>query len=147
MIEDPIIETEKVKSLSHRYAVALDTGNDAMWRDLFCDEMILTSGAAPPRSLGEVLRMPAVQLARYSKTQHLVSTQLVELNGNSATGTVYCTAHHFLNVSHIGDRYQSGACHTFQIVYDDSYLRIDGVWKFSRRQVDVIARSIWPTQN
>ena len=94
------------------------------------------------RGLGDVLRIPSEQLARYKKTLHSVTTQRISLAGDRATGEVYCIAHHIYEDFHQNGRFPFDLSHNFMIRYNDDYARNDGRWVFTRRRVVTEARFV-----
>jgi hypothetical protein len=130
-----------IKELSHRYAMALDRDDREEWAGLFSDDVAFESGTSV-RGLADVLRIPREQLARYKKTLHSVTTQKISLAGDTATGEVYCVAHHIYEDFHQNGRLPFDLSHNFLIRYEDEYVRIDGRWLFSRRRVVTEARFV-----
>jgi hypothetical protein len=139
-IED-LLDERAIKDLSHRYAVALDRDDREAWAALFSHDIAFESGTTV-RGLDEVLRIPREQLARYQKTLHSVTTQLITLAGDTATGVVYCVAHHLYEDFHQNGRLPFHLSHNLLIRYEDDYARIDGRWVFTRRRVVTEARYV-----
>lgn len=131
----------EVKDLSHRYARALDRDDEAAWRALFSAAVAFESGGSV-RGLEDVLRIPGDQLGRYVKTLHSVTTQNVVLDGDRASGEVYCIAHHIYEDFHQNGRFPFDLSHNFLIRYDDDYVREDGRWVFTRRRIITEARFV-----
>lgn len=131
-----------IRNLSHRYALALDRGDLETWRSLFSTSAVLESGSAAPRGLEDIMRIPVDQLQRYQKTMHSVTTQVIELSGDTATGIVYCTAQHLYRDFHQGGRLPFDLSHDFVIRYEDEYVREGSTWVFARRRIDTEARSV-----
>lgn len=131
----------EIRALSHRYAVALDRDDRAEWRALFSDDIAFESGGTV-RGLEDVLRIPEIQLQRYEKTLHSVTTQVVSIDGDRAEGVVYCSAHHIYRDTHQGGRFPFDLTHDFLIRYEDEYARVEGRWVFTRRSVVTEAREV-----
>jgi ketosteroid isomerase-like protein len=136
-----LLDERAIKDLSHRYAVALDRDDREAWAALFSDDIAFESGTTV-RGVDEVLRIPREQLARYQKTLHSVTTQQITLDGDRATGVVYCVAHHLYEDFHQNGRLPFDLSHNFLIRYEDDYARIDGRWVFTRRRVVTEARYV-----
>lgn len=79
---------------------------------------------------------------RYERTLHAVTTQVVACDGDHATGTVYCIAHHLYRDTHQHGRFPFDLTHAFLIRYEDEYARIGGRWVFTRRSVITEARYV-----
>ncbi len=136
-----LLDELSIRELSHRYAVALDKGDRAAWRALFSDDIAFESGGTV-RGLEDVLRIPEDQLARYQKTLHSVTTQRIVLDGERASGEVYCIAHHLYEDFHQNQRLPFDLSHNFLIRYEDEYAREGGRWVFTRRRIITEARYV-----
>ena len=136
-----LLDELAIKNLSHRYAIALDRDDRNEWASLFSDDIAFESGSSS-RGLEDVLRIPREQLARYKKTLHSVTTQKISLDGDRASGEVYCVAHHLYEDFHQNKRLPFDLSHNFLIRYEDEYARIDGRWVFTRRRVMTEARFV-----
>lgn len=136
-----LLDELAIKNLSHRYAIALDRDDREEWASLFSDDIAFESGSTV-RGREDVLRIPREQLARYQKTLHSVTTQKISLAGDTATGEVYCVAHHMYEDFHQNKRLPFDLSHNFLIRYEDDYARIDGRWVFTRRRVITEARYV-----
>ena len=66
-------------------------------------------------------------LEAYEKTQHLVANQLMEIDGDRASGETYCTAHHIYRVDEVPMNL------TMFIRYQDRWVREGGRWWFEER--------------
>jgi len=131
-----------IRDLSHRYAMALDKNDVDVWGALFSRDIVFQSGSAAPRGYEDVVQIPEIQLKRYKKTLHSVTTQQVFLDGDKATGEVYCIAHHIYEDFHQGERLSFDLSHNFLIRYEDEYVREDGCWVFARRSIHTEARFV-----
>ena len=136
-----LLDELAIKNLSHRYAIALDRDDREEWASLFSEDIAFHSGSTV-RGLEDVLRIPREQLARYQKTLHSVTTQKISVAGDTATGEVYCVAHHLYEDFHQNKRLPFDLSHNFLIRYEDDYARIDGRWVFTRRRVNTEARYV-----
>jgi uncharacterized protein (TIGR02246 family) len=68
-------------------------------------------------------------LERYQATTHIVGGQVVEIEGDGATGATVCLAHHV---------YENGGGRRLLVMavrYADRYAREDGRWLFAERQL------------
>ncbi len=113
------IDRSEIRTLAHRYAVALDT------KDL--DGLIGLFVPAIQDQVREQLR-PAIE--RLGVTVLSVTTQTVDLvDDDHATGVVYATGE-------IEDPDEGWIRQ--QIVYQDRYERIDGRWYFKARDHQLV---------
>ncbi len=79
----------------------------------------------------ELGRIPAL-ITRYARTFHLVGNHLYDIQGDEATGEVYCSAHHLTSGPN-GD-----TDYVMLIRYQDRYRRDpEGQWLISDRGVVV----------
>jgi hypothetical protein len=91
------------------------------------DEPRLMRGHA---EIGRVVEL----IARYPATFHLLGQSRYQVDGDRASGEVYCVANHYIP-SDEGDRN-----HVMYIRYEDTYRRDrGGPWKIERRDV----RPVW----
>jgi hypothetical protein len=67
----------------------------------------------------------------YPKTYHMLGQSTYEIDGDRATGEVYCAAHHLTPDRHGGTNY------VMYIRYDDVYRRDTGEWRIETRRVNV----------
>jgi uncharacterized protein (TIGR02246 family) len=78
-----------------------------------------------PDELREVMKL----LSSYSTTFHLMANHTCEIDGDMATGEVYCLAHHLTEEGAAGDN-------TLMVIrYRDRYAKLDDAWRFARRDV------------
>lgn len=137
-----LLDEFEICKLSHRYARALDKGDLEEWGALFAKDVIVESPSAAPRGYAEIMKIPVDQLKRYKKTLHSVTTQNITVNGDRATGEVYCVAYHIYQDAHQNGRLPFDLSHNFIIRYEDEYQRVDGRWLFVRRYIITEARYI-----
>lgn len=64
-------------------------------------------------------------MRRFDATMHAVVGQVLEIDGDRATGVVACLAHHV----------RESTDTVWFLNYHDTYQRIDGEWRFSRREL------------
>lgn len=95
------------------------------------------SWSRAPWSLRGVAQRPARHrsgaggLRRYSGTFHHLGQRRVDLDGDEATGEVYCQAHHFVETD--GRREDR----VVFIRYQDAYVRRLEGWRFASRRLEV----------
>ena len=77
-----------------------------------------------PDGIGSI---PA-RLARYDQTFHFVGMHRIIIDGDTATGDVYCDAHHRTGRRDL----------VMHIHYEDRYRRGADGWRFARRDVRVL---------
>jgi hypothetical protein len=122
---DRLESREQIRTLSHRYALAVDSRNLDDLVALFVED------AQVGRS-GEVKGRPALRawfskaLGRLGDTVHYVTNQVIDLDSDTeAHGVVTCR-----DEVEIDGEWRVGA-----IQYWDQYERHDGIWLFRRRKL------------
>lgn len=119
---------QDLRALVDAYAVAADDRDGAAFGALFTDDACLIVGDHRYDGRTSISSVPG-RLSKYRRTLHLVSTHRVHVDGDRATGTAYCEAHH---VDDDADR-------VLYIRYDDEYARgADAGWRFAVRAVHVL---------
>jgi hypothetical protein len=128
-----------LRDLAEAYAAAVDHLDLDLFLSLWVDGAVLAVHRDGPDAPPTVERhapadLPGVieQLGRYDRRMHIVANQRVEIEGDHATGEVYCEAHH---VAGDGD-------FVMNIRYDDVYRRDGDRWRFERRAV----KTLWTSQ-
>jgi len=124
-----------LRQLVDRYADAVDHRDTKAFTVLFGGDGTLTLpalGSGEPSTLtGPSLAAALEPLAVYDRTFHHVGAAVFEIDGDSATGRVQCSAHHY-------ERTHNGPIDlVMYIVYRDEYRRSGPGWSFASRVVDV----------
>jgi len=133
----------EIQKLSHRYAQLVDRGDGKAWAGLFTPDGVLRVGDGMEIGLDVIEGIPERQLRRYASTWHGVLTQVIDLDGDTATGEVYCIAKHIYTDYHnTPGSMPFSLCHDVVIRYQDQYRRHDGQWRFSRRALTVDHRQV-----
>ena len=124
-----------LRALVDRYAVAVDARDQDRFAEVFAPdgELVVFEPEEDEPSISwqgpEELREVMKLLASYSTTFHLMANHICEVDGDSATGEVYCLAHHLTEQGATGDN-------TLMVIrYRDSYTKLDGSWRIARRDV------------
>ena len=124
-----------LRQLVDRYADAVDRRDIDGFSALFGDGGTLTLPALGPGEAstlsGDTLPAAREPLAVYERTFHHVGAAVFDVDGDTATGRVQCSAHHY-------ERTHNGPIDLVRfIVYGDEYRRSAGAWTFASRVVDV----------
>lgn len=129
----------ELETLARRYAVAMDRRDEALLLGVFHPNATMqveqpghqTSILKGHKGIATALKA----IRRWPRTFHLLAQGLYSVEGASATGEIYCTAHHFTSVQ-AGE----GRDLVMYIRYQDRY-RIDGneSWRITHRTVRVEA--------
>jgi ketosteroid isomerase-like protein len=125
-----------LRALADQYASAVDRRDRDAFLDVFhpdavlvlldhADPTVVTATRAGHAELAAVTEL----IARYERTFHFVGNARYEIDGDRATGEVYCLAHHLTPNRHGGTDY------VMLIRYQDSYSRRDGGWRIDERRL------------
>jgi ketosteroid isomerase-like protein len=129
-----------IHDLAYRYAAGVDRRDRQLFLSAFRPDATLTVRRPGPdgevrdsvRTGHDQLGTVTEVIARYAKTFHFVGNHRVEVAGDTATGEVYCTAHHLDPGPHGGTDY------TMLIRYLDTYRRDPGgPWLIASRRLEV----------
>jgi ketosteroid isomerase-like protein len=117
-----------LQELSARYARAVDRRDYAGFVALFAEGGVLCGPGYAMTAHAEIERGIRL-IEQYEATQHCVHQQLVELNGDTATGETYCVARHVYARDGVKRKLDMG------VRYQDEYRRERGTWRFARREL------------
>jgi uncharacterized protein (TIGR02246 family) len=117
-----------LRELAFRYARAVDRRDWALAASLFTEDCVLQGPGYELVGRAKILAGLRV-IERYSATQHSVHNQLVEVDGDRATGETYCTAHH------VYARDGRPRMLDWGIRYQDRCVREAGAWRYQRRDL------------
>ncbi|MFC9789048.1 nuclear transport factor 2 family protein [Rhodococcus sp. NPDC127528] len=125
--------------LPGRYAVAVDTRDAAALAALFTPDAefvqppAVTRGEAVVTVGGDSIAAAILGgTAHLHSTHHAVHQQVLDTDGDTATGQVYCLAHHLYR-----NRRGELRDNAIAIRYQDSYRVVDGRWAIARRELVV----------
>jgi uncharacterized protein (TIGR02246 family) len=135
-----------LRNLVEGYASLADQGEPERVANLFTEDakliVSLTPGADPTgiRSGRTEIAEAMKALSRYWSTTHVIANVQVDITGDTATGQVGCVVHHIEGPE--GQRRDR----VLYIRYADAYVRTEGTWRISRREVRVAAVENRPLQ-
>jgi uncharacterized protein (TIGR02246 family) len=115
--------------LAWRYAHAVDRHDGDAIADCFTEDGVIISPAGPLAGR-EAIRtlIPAKLKELYVSGQHLVSSQIVSISGDTATGETYGVSHATVqNADGTRSDVEWGLC------YRDRFVRVGGRWYFAER--------------
>ena len=132
----------EIRRLVDRYAACMDAldldGFEALWAPDAVLEIHEDGPAAPATGrlkAGRHFHLAFERLAAYQRTLHHVTTHLVHVDGDRASGTTCCEAHH---VDRPGGTDATDL--VMHIRYEDRFVRHAGSWRFAHRRVGVLLR-------
>ncbi|WP_129977627.1 nuclear transport factor 2 family protein [Rhodococcus sp. Q1] len=131
-----------LSDLAGRYSVAVDTRDRPALAALFTVDAEFVRPPAVTRGRGAaitvgrdaIVAMVLDGTAHLHATHHAVHQRVIDVDGDSATGWVYCLAHHLYRS---GNGMRDSA---ITLRYRDAYRREDGRWRIARREliVDIV---------
>jgi hypothetical protein len=131
-------DASALRRLSERYAAGIDRRDAELYFSAFNGEGCIA--VHQPAEADEPIRVirgaeeigKNVELIKgYARTFHILGQSSYEIDGDRATGEVYCIAHHLSPDRHGGTNY------VMYIRYEDDYSRLDGRWGIEIRRVRV----------
>jgi uncharacterized protein (TIGR02246 family) len=141
-----LLDRAVLRNLVEGYASFADQGLPERVAALFTEDakliVSLTPGADPTaiRSGRAEIAAAMAALSRYWSTTHIIANFQVEITGPTAAGQVGCVAHHIEGPE--GARRDR----VLYIRYRDAYVRTEGTWRISQREVKVVAVENRPLQ-
>jgi uncharacterized protein (TIGR02246 family) len=126
-----------LRLLVDTYACHVDRRDTDAVAELFTEDGRLIAhfysgpdGSVPVRAGRAEIRAALVAgLERYLGTTHVVGGQVVDVDGDHATGETVCLAHHVYERD--GDR----RLLVMAVRYGDTFVRESGTWRFAERQL------------
>lgn len=115
--------------LAHLYARANDAGNVDILKAIMTDDIVVQGPGFKIEGLDNVAAVPGMLQQFYDGTEHIVNQVLVEVTGDSAVGETFCTANHIL----YPEEGQPRRILTWNIRYQDRFVKVDGAWRFQYR--------------
>jgi hypothetical protein len=122
----------QIRQLAFRYAQAADRADGPAMRALFAADGRIEGHGYLFTSAAQIERIPSILREAYLRTYHAVHNHRIDLQGDAAEGEVYGVAHHITETSDGG--YQDLS---MTMRYEDSYRRINHVWKFACRTLHI----------
>src|SRR4051794_2325684 len=133
---DELADRSELHELAYRYAAAVDARDQEAFLDVFHEDARLSTygpGATEPFAVqtghAELATIPEMMRERFAATMHSMTNHLVALDGDTASGTVYCTARHLF------ENAMGGMDLVVVIWYEDLYRRDHGTWRIVDRQI------------
>ena len=135
-------DERELAALCISYALAVDGRNGDRLAGLFVEDGELVIPKVPVdlspvlvRKGTETLRTIPDGLRRFTKTFHEVLNREFTIEGGTATGTVYCVAHHVTAADGETNEATGGTDAVWYIRYLDSYRRTAAGWRIVRREL------------
>jgi ketosteroid isomerase-like protein len=129
-----------LRDLAERYAAGVDRRDVDLFLSAFhadgCLLVFQPSESPAPRGtrrgraeLADVI----TRISRHDRTFHLIGNSSYDVDGDHATGEIYCEAHH---LDRPDGQAEGGTDHIMYIRYQDAYEKAaDGSWQIAERRV------------
>lgn len=128
---DPSADRVALRHLVETYAAGCDRRDLSLLLQVFVDgaEMHVHRPGKPSTMTApaDLERIPR-GLARYDRTLHVLANHFVQLDGDEATGDLYCSAHHLTGTEDF----------VMHIRYEDRYRRTPDGWRIARRDLQLL---------
>lgn len=121
----------RLRDTALRYARMMDRMSFDDLPTVFAEDGVL-SGPGYEMAGHEALRAGLQSLDQFDATLHGVLNTYFEIDGDRATGEVYCVANHVHRIDGIPFKLDMG------IRYEDTYTRQGGIWVIQRRQFHMV---------
>ena len=121
----------QLRELAERYARMMDRMNFDWLPQVFAEDGVL-AGPGYEMTGHDQLRQGLQSLDQFSATLHSVLNTYFEIDGDRATGEIYCVANHVHEIEGIPFKLDMG------IRYEDTYSRVAGEWVIARRAFNMV---------
>ena len=120
------------RQLAEIYAHAVDRRQPELFELIATDDISIIGPSFQAHGLKEVQGIPAMLSARYLATRHAVHNILVTIEGDTAQGSLICTADHLWRNADGGFEQVR-----WYLRYEDEFARLAEGWRFRTRRVRV----------
>jgi len=121
----------EIRKLAMMYARTVDRADGAGFAALFTEDAAVEGPGFRVKGYDQLFGNPGMLKQMYTSTMHTVMNQTVTINGDTAEGETYCIAYH-LNKPDAEGKYTRL---DWAIRYQDKYVRRDGKWLYTHRQL------------
>jgi uncharacterized protein (TIGR02246 family) len=135
MAASSTVEDDKreLRELALRYARACDTHDAAEFAAIFTEDGEIVSPGHTMTGRDQIVAVvPTALKSMYLLTKHIVQNDLAWVDGDTARGETYCTAHHLTKASD-----GKASDYIMSIVYDNQFRKVGGRWYFSHRKLNL----------
>lgn len=121
----------EIRKLAMNYARTCDRGDGAGFAALFTEDAAIDGPGFHVQGYDQLFGNPGALKQMYASTMHTVMNQTVTINGDTAEGETYCIAYHVNRPDAEGKTTRLD----WAIRYQDKYVRRDGKWLYTHRQL------------
>lgn len=119
-----------LRKLAMNYARTVDRNDGPGFAALFTEDGLVEGPGFKVQGYDQLAGNPGMLKQMYTSTLHTVLNHTATIDGDSATGETYCIAYH-VNLPQNGVYTRLD----WAIRYQDKYVRRDGIWLFTYRQL------------
>ena len=134
-----LIDRAALRRLVNEYAIASDGFDNERYAALFTEDASFSAtagGATEPfitaNGRAEIARVPDANRV-FEQTFHEIANHVVEIDGDRATGVVYCLGRHLLPASANGVQ----EVLVLPVRYHDEYIKTAAGWRFASRRIQL----------
>ena len=120
-----------IRKMAMAYARTCDRGDGAGFAALFTEDAAIAGPGFHVQGYDQLFGNPGALKQMYASTMHTVMNQTVTINGDTAEGETYCIAYHVNRPDAEGKTTRLD----WAIRYQDKYVRRDGKWLYTHRQL------------
>jgi len=127
---DTLIDKEDIRTLAQLYCRGVDRQDIALLKTLYTEDGWDAHGSHFDGPAKDYIGFLERSLPHMHIGAHHITNHMIEVKGDVANGEVYAIAWHLIPDG------KGGLLHDMQSVrYIDQYARVNGAWKFKRRDV------------
>lgn len=130
----------ELRLLAERYAIAVDTGDSAMFAGLFTPDGVLEAPRGTYSGREELAGVPSMMQGLYARTHHGVVAMAPAIEGDKASARTHAYARHYYRAP---DRREY--CYEMTIVYEDEFRRTGEGWRLARRKLVMVGDATFST--
>lgn len=135
MTETSTADHQAIMELTATYCWALDEKAFERLRDVFLPDATARLGSSDQSGIEEIIERVSTTLARFERSQHMVGTHLIEVDGDTATSRCYLQAQHVRPVGEEPPLLTVGGR------YEDRLVRTADGWRIAHRTLVSMWRS------
>jgi uncharacterized protein (TIGR02246 family) len=120
-----------IRKMAMAYARTVDRGDGPGFAALFTEDAAIEGPVFRVQGYDQICGNPGMLKQMYTSTLHTVMNQTVTIAGDTAEGETYCIAYHVNKPDENGQYTRLD----WAIRYQDKYVRRDGTWLYTHRQL------------
>ena len=130
-IDQQMRDEWEIRKLAMNYVRTVDRGDGAGFAALFTEDGAIDGPGFHVDGYDQLFANPGTLKKMYQSTMHTVMNHTVKIAGDTAEGETYCIAYHVNRPDAEGKTTRLD----WAIRYQDRYVRRDGRWLYTHRQL------------